>query len=108
MPNENTEFTIIHSYLNSHPILQDSNLLGFSIFHRISEEWGFQIFHRWEFDDGVLEDQRYTINRNLGAWNMSFGGFRRDNRVRSEYGVLLGFSLNAFPQVNLPLMVDAN
>lgn len=108
MPNENTELGLFHSYLNSHPILQDSNLLGVSLFHRINEDWGIQIFHRWEFEDRVLEDQRYTINRNLGSWNMSFGGFRRDNRVRSEYGVLLGFSLNAFPQVNLPLMVDAN
>ncbi len=108
MPNENTEITLGHRYLESHPILQDSNLIIASLFHRINDEWGFGIYHRWELDDGVLEEQRYTINRDYGSWAASFGAFQRDNRARKEYGLLVGFTLKAFPSLNLPLTVDAN
>lgn len=108
MPNKHTEITLSHRYLDSHPILQDSNLINFRMYHRINDTWGIGMRHRWEMEDGTLEEQRYTITRDYGSVAMSFGGFIRDNRIEQEFGVLLGFTLKAFPAVNLPVMVDAN
>jgi LPS-assembly protein len=68
MPNEDTQLRIRHRYLESHPILRDSNRLEFEGYHRINEEWGVRATQRWEFEENTLEYQQYSIHRNLGAW----------------------------------------
>jgi hypothetical protein len=32
---------------------------------------------------------------------------RRDNRVRSEYGFMINFTLKDFPDVSMPFSIDA-
>lgn len=106
MPNEDTELSIRHRYLESHPILQDSNRLEFRAYHRINEEWGVGATHRWEFADDTLEFQQYSLHRNLDSWILTLGLFARDNLGQDEFGALIGFTLSEFPTLRLPLKLD--
>lgn len=107
MPSPNTEFTVRHRFLNNHPILENSIRFEYEAFHRFNEDWGAGFIHRWEFDDGILELQQYSLHRTLNNWALSLGVFHRDNRDDDEFGFVLGFTLKDFPSVNLPLKVDA-
>jgi hypothetical protein len=58
-------------------------------------------------DDGVMEEQRYTLHRDLGNWVAAMGMSARDNRFEEEYGVVFTLTLKDFPSVSLPFDIDA-
>ncbi len=106
MPNNRTEFSIGHRYLNSHPFFGDSNLLKLRFYTRLSENWGFGTYHRYEMDDNTLELQQYSVHRDLGSWTAALGALARDNRGEEEYGLVFTLTLKDLPQVRLPLSID--
>ena len=108
MPNENWEVSVNYRLLNGHPILEDSSRVDARVYTRINESWGIDVYQQWELDDNTLEEQQYRIYRDFDSWIASLGILRRDNRERSEFSVLLGFTLKEFPSVNLPLTIDQN
>ncbi|SHK44768.1 LPS-assembly protein [Rubritalea squalenifaciens DSM 18772] len=103
MPHRDLEFRVRHRYLSSHPTLLDSNRLDLQAYYRINDDWGLDFYQQWEMDDSTLEEQIYSIHRNFDSWVASLGIMHRDNRRREEFGVLLSFSLRAFPGLNLPV-----
>jgi len=107
MPNENLEFTLRYRMLNNHPVLRDSNRVDLRAYARLNENWGVGALQMWELDDGTLEIQQYTINRDLGNWIAGIGFSRRDNRLDTEYGVVLSLTLKDFPSVSLPFKIDS-
>ncbi len=107
MPNQNLELRVRHRLLNDHPQLQNSINLEYEAYQRFNEKWGAGFVHRWEFDDGTLELQRYSVQRTMNNWALSLGVFHRDNRDKDDFGFVLGLTLTDFPSVNLPLKVDA-
>jgi hypothetical protein len=62
---------------------------------------------QWEFADDTLEMEQYTMHRNFENWIVSAGLMRRDNRIRSEYGFMINFTLKDFPDVSMPFRIDA-
>ncbi|MEM9080071.1 MAG: LptA/OstA family protein [Verrucomicrobiota bacterium] len=106
MPSSDTEIGLTYRFLNSHPILDDSNRLALRAYHRINEEWGIGSRHIWEFEDSTLEFQQYSLHRNLDSWAFTLGLFARDNLDEDEYGIMFGFTLIDFPSLSLPLRVD--
>ena len=54
----------------------------------------------------ILEQQRYSVYRDLTSWVASFGAIIRNNGGVKEYGVLLTFTLKAFPKFGLDLNFD--
>lgn len=107
MPDDDLEIALRYRYLNNHPLLLNSNRLELQAYKRLNDDWGFGFRHQWEFDDGTLELQNYSIHRNLNNWAISLGLFQRNNRVEDEYGFFLGFTLKDFPSLSLPLEVGA-
>ncbi len=107
MPTEDTQVTVRNRILNNHPLLQNSSRFEYDVYHRFNEDWGAGLIHRWEFSDGTLELQQYSINRTMESWAISLGVFHRDSRDESEFGFVLGFTLRDFPSVNLPLQLDS-
>lgn len=107
MPTRSTEISIAHRFLKDNPILEDSNLIDFSVYHRLNSLWGFEASQRWELEDGALEVQSYNIQRDFQSWIISAGLILRDNRTVDEYGFLLSFILKDFPSVELPLSIDS-
>ncbi|MDB6076420.1 MAG: Organic solvent tolerance protein OstA-like protein [Akkermansiaceae bacterium] len=107
MPSENVEFSIGDRLLDNHPVLQDSHRIDLRTYLRLTEHWGLGLFQLWELDDGTLEIQQYTIHHDFNHWVASLGFTKQDNRVQSEYGVVLSFTLKDFPSASLPLKLDA-
>ncbi|MFK5921218.1 MAG: LptA/OstA family protein [Verrucomicrobiota bacterium] len=104
MPTKNFQFSLGNYYLNDHPFFLDSNLYTFGTYTRLGENWGFSTSHRFEATDSTLEIQQYQIHRDLSAWTASFGGIIRDSRRGTdEWGVVMSFTLKAFPKVTLPI-----
>jgi len=53
-----------------------------------------------------IEEQRYSIYRDLTSWVASFGAVVRDNAGVKEYGVLFTITLKAFPKFGFDLNFD--
>jgi hypothetical protein len=98
--------SIGHRYIDSHPLFIDSNLLNFGAYVRIGDNWGFSLRESYEFQDSVLESQRYELHRDLSSWIASLGFTVRDNRGAEDYGVILTFTLKDLPNLRVPLSFD--
>jgi LPS-assembly protein len=107
MPTRDFEFNIGHRFLQDNPFFLDSNLVDLRTYFRLSENWGVSSFHRYEFEDSTFETQQYTLHRDLNTWTAALGFLFRDNRGEEETGVVLSLTLKDFPNVNVPLGIDA-
>lgn len=109
MPSKNMSLDIGHQYVSDHPFFQDSSRVFSRIYGRLSDNYGLNMVHVFEADDGTLEFQSYSLTRDLSSWIASIGVMARDNRNgASDYGVLLSFTLKDFPQFNFNFDIDPN
>ncbi len=107
MPVKDFEFSIGNRILQNHPFFEDSNLIDFRTYTHINDNWGLSTYHRYETDDNTLETQQYSIHRDLTSWAGALGLVIRDNRGKSETGVVFSLTLKDFPGVAIPLNLDA-
>ncbi|MEZ5384717.1 MAG: LPS assembly protein LptD [Prosthecobacter sp.] len=109
MPSKNTSWDIGHQYINDHPFFGDSSRVYSRIYGRLTDNYGLNMVHIFEADDGTLEFQSYSLTRDLSSWIASLGIMARDNRNGvSDYGILLSFTLKDFPQLNFNFDIDPN
>jgi lipopolysaccharide export system protein LptA len=112
-PTANLQLTVAHRYLNGNPFFQDSSLFVVGGYYRIDDNWGFGVQEQYEGETGILEEQRYSIYRDLSSWVASFGAIIRDNTgtgsnagSKTEFGVLFTITLKAFPKFGFDLNFD--
>jgi len=105
-PMANLQLTVAHRYLNGNPFFQDSSLFVVGGYYRINDNWGVGVQEQYEGETGLLEQQRYSIYRDLSSWVASFGGIIRDNNGSKEYGLLFTITLKAFPKFGFDLNFD--
>jgi LPS-assembly protein len=105
-PVANVQLSLGHRYLNQDPFFNNSSLIVVGGYYRLNDNWGFGIQEQYEATTHVLEQQRYSIYRDLTSWVASFGAVVRDNGGVKEYGVLLTFTLKAFPRFGFDLNFD--
>jgi LPS-assembly protein len=105
-PLANVQLNVAHRYLNGNPFFQDSSLFVIGGYCRLNDNWGFGVQEQYEATTGLLQEQRYSIYRDLTAWVASFGGVIRDNSGVKEYGLLFTVTLKAFPKFGFDLNVD--
>jgi LPS-assembly protein len=105
-PMANLQLTVAHRYLNGNPFFQDSSLFVVGGYYRIDDNWGVAVQEQYEGATGILEQQRYSIYRDLSSWVASVGGIIRDNNGSKEYGVLFTITLKAFPKFGFDLNFD--
>jgi len=105
-PFSNLQLTVAHRYLNGNPFFQDSSLFVVGGYYRIDDNWGVAVQEQYEGATGILEQQRYSIYRDLSSWVASFGGIIRDNNGSKEYGILFTITLKAFPKFGFDLNFD--
>ena len=106
-PVANLQISFAHRYLNQNPFFDNSSLYVFSGYYRINDNWGVGVSEQYEGTTGVLEQQRYSIYRDLTSWVASVGAIIRDNGGVKEYGVLLTFTLKALPKFSFDLNFDS-
>jgi len=105
-PIANLQFNFGHRYLNQNPFFDNSSLYVLSGYYRFNDNWGIGIQEQYEGTTGILEQQRYSIYRDLTSWVASVGAIIRDNGGVKEYGVLLTFTLKALPKFGFDLNFD--
>jgi LPS-assembly protein len=84
---------------------QGNNLFLSTIYYRLNENWGFRASHRFSAVDGTLQEQDYSIYRDMRSWTAALT-LRVLNNVngQQDFGVAFTFSLKAVPR--LPLGAD--
>jgi LPS-assembly protein len=105
-PLANLQFNVAHRYLNGNPFFQDSSLFVVGGYCRLNDNWGIGVQEQYEAMTGLLEEQRYSVYRDLTSWVASFGGVIRDNSGVKEYGLLFTVTLKAFPKFGFDLNFD--
>jgi lipopolysaccharide export system protein LptA len=105
-PLANLQLTVGHRYLNSNPFFDNSSLFVVGGYCRINDNWGVGVQEQYEATTSTLEEQRYSVYRDLTSWVASFGGVIRDNAGVKEYGVLFTVTLKAFPKFGFDLNFD--
>jgi len=105
-PIANLQLSVGHRYLNDNPFFLDSSLFLVGGYYRINDNWGIGAQEQYEATTGLLEQQRYSIYRDLSSWVASFGGVIRDNKGVKEYGVIFTMTLKAFPKFGFDLNFD--
>lgn len=102
-PNNVWSLSLGHRFLDSDAGLGlGHNLFTTSIYYRFNENWGTRISHHFEARDGRMEEQYYTIYRDLRSWTAALTFRLRDNRFgRDDFTVAATFSLKAFPRFGM-------
>ncbi len=95
-----------HRYLRADPAFGTNflgnNLILSSVYYRINENWAARMSHHFEARDGTLEEQFYTIYRDLRSWTASLTLRLRDNRSQgTDFTVALALSLKSVPHFGL-------
>ena len=105
-PLANLQFNVAHRYLNGNPFFQDSSLFVVGGYYRLNDNWGVGVQEQYEATTGLLDEQRYSVYRDLTSWVASFGGVIRDNSGVKQYGLLFTVTLKAFPKFGFDLNFD--
>src|SRR5438270_5689211 len=105
-PVANLQVNIGHRYLNSNPFFENSSLFLVGGYYRIDDNWGVGVQEQYEATSKTLEEQRYSVYRDLSSWVASVGGVIRDNQGVKEYGLLFTVTLKAFPKFGVDLNFD--
>lgn len=104
-PNSVWSLALGHRYLDGDPIVglgPGHNLFTTSLYYRMNENWAARISHHFEARDGTLEEQYYTIYRDLRSWTAALTLRMRDNRNEpDDFTIAATFSLKAFPRFGL-------
>ena len=101
-PNDIWHLTLGHRFFDDRATYgPDSghNLLFSSFYYKLNENWAFRTSHHFEGRDGVMEEQYYTLYRDLRSWTGALTLRMRDNRVgEDDITVGVAFSLKAAPR----------
>ncbi|MEP6821220.1 MAG: hypothetical protein ABI946_02605 [Chthoniobacterales bacterium] len=95
-----------HRFLNENPFFVNSSLFTAAAYYRVNDHWAASFSGRYEASTGFVEEQRYTVYRDLSSWVASLGAVVRNNGGIKEYGVLLTFTLKALPKLSFDLNFD--
>jgi len=100
-PDPSVQLTVGDNYINHSPIFGDSNQATFSLFYRINEHWQFQAQEQFEAVDGRLQNQQYTIYRDLDAWQLGMTYADSELNNQSDHSIYFSLTLKAFPKATI-------
>lgn len=107
-PNNVWSWTLGHFYLHDDltglptALGLGNNLITSSMFYRLNENWGFRGTHHFDARHGRMQEQYYTLYRDLRSWTVAVTGGVQDNGVGPKnFTVAFSFSLKAMPHGRL-------
>ena len=110
LASQDLKITVGHRYLDNNPYFVNGSNLRLGAYYRIDDNWAVSFLEQYEFADSTMEEQDYTIHRDLSSWVASFGFVIKENynsttgqRV-SDIGVVLTFTLKDLPNLRLPVL----
>ena len=108
-PGDLWSWSLGHRYLRTEPDLEriyganyGNNLITSRFYYKFNENWGFRLAHQFEARNGKLQQQYYTIYRDLRSWTTALT-FRvtQNDTGPADYTIAISFSLKAFPRFGL-------
>lgn len=104
MPTRDLRFSIGHRYIDGNDYFTDDSQINFSAYWRVNDNWSVSLYEQYEFNSGIMQYQRYFINRDLSSWVASLGAEVRDNMGGDqEFGLLLMMTLKDAPEISFTL-----
>jgi lipopolysaccharide assembly outer membrane protein LptD (OstA) len=102
-PNDRWSWGISHWYLRSGFIgPNENNFIASTFFLRVNDNWGLRATHSFNAESGRLQEQTYTVYRDLRSWTAALSFRVEDNAGSSpDFTVAFSFSLKANPSVRV-------
>ncbi len=100
-PNTRWSWTVGQFFLreNTNAWGTGDNLFTSTMFYRLNENWGTRLAHYYDARTGTLQEQDYTLYRDLRSWTAALTFRFLDNQSSGhEFAVAATFSFKAFPR----------
>jgi LPS-assembly protein len=97
-PNERWSWSLGHWYLRSGFLGSGDNLIASTMFLRLNDNWGARASHYFNAQNGRLQEQFYSLYRDLRSWTgaLTFRVLDNGNGPK-DFTVAFTFSLKAAP-----------
>jgi lipopolysaccharide assembly outer membrane protein LptD (OstA) len=97
-PNERWSWGLGHWYLRDNFIDSGDNLVTSTMFYRLDDNWGLRATHYFNAEDGRLQEQFYTLYRDMRSWTGALT-FRvvDDGTGPEDFTIAFTFSLKVSP-----------
>jgi hypothetical protein len=101
-PNERWSWGVGHWYLHGGFLDSGDNLITSTMFFRLNDNWGFRMAHDFNAENGRLQEQFYTIYRDLRNWTGALTFRVVDNGSGpKDFTIAFTFSLKAAPKTQV-------
>jgi LPS-assembly protein len=100
-PNASFQFTLGDNYINHSAVFQDSNDASLQFFYRMNEHWQFETQYQFDVQDSHLQQQAYTIYRDLDSWKLALTLANTEENGKDQESIFFTLTLKAFPEYNL-------
>ena len=101
-PNEKWSWGIGHWYLHDGFVGDGANYITSTVFYRLDDNWGLRAVHNFDAREGRLQQQFYTLYRDLRSWTAALTFRVVDNSTGPEdFTVAVAFSLKDTPSTRL-------
>jgi LPS-assembly protein len=101
-PNNTWSWGLGHWYTRDGFVDDGSSLLSSTMFWRMNENWGFRVGDYYDIRGNRLQQQTYSIYRDLRSWTAAVTfRVRNESGSAADYAVALTFSFKAAPRFPL-------
>jgi len=102
-PNNRWSWGLAHWYLRDGFVsAEENNFIVSTLYFRVNDNWGLRAAHTFNAVDGRMQEQSYSIMRDLRSWTTALT-FRLQNNAGSsaDFTVAFAISLKANPSMQL-------
>jgi hypothetical protein len=80
-----------------------NDVISSTIHFRLNENWGFRASHYFDIVTGQMQEQSYTVYRDMRSWTAALSFLVRSQSIGNpeDFTVAFTFSLKAFPRFGL-------
>jgi hypothetical protein len=81
---------------------EKDNILRGALFFKLNENWAFRTAHYYNLEEGRIEEQDYTVYRDLRSWTAGLTfRIREESDREDDFTVAFTFSVKAAPRFRL-------
>jgi LPS-assembly protein len=102
-PSDRWSWGIGHWYLRDGFVDSGDNAITSTFFYRLNQNWGFRATHYFNILTGRLQQQNYSIYRDMRSWTaaLTFRVIDNGGGQAPDYGVAFSVSLKAAPRYHV-------
>ncbi len=102
-PGDRWSWSIGHWYLHSGFVDSGDDVITSTLFYRLNDNWGLRASHYYDAMTGHLQEQNYTLYRDMRSWTAALTFRLIDNGGGQplDYGFAFSISLKAYPRYHV-------